>query len=379
MRETVLRRYESLAREGELQPDDVQRALARGLDDISEALRERGAKSKKSALGWLLARGAKPAPVRGLYIWGAVGRGKTLLMDLFFETAPEVDKRRAHFHDFMADVHGRLHKMRQRVADGDIMVDDPILPVAAAIADETRLLCFDEFAVYDIADAMILGRLFERLFDRGVTIVATSNVAPDELYAGGLNRQLFIPFIRLLKERMTVFHLDAPQDYRLGKEAGEPIYVTPLGPQARACLDTHFSELAGEMRPERRAIAIRGRQIDVPAAADGVARFSFEELCSRPLSAADYLKLAESFHTILVDGIPVLTPDRRNEAKRLINFVDAMYDRKVRLVVSAEAEPDDLWTGTEGAETFEFSRTASRLMEMRSAEYWIEASEERPG
>lgn len=370
MRETVLRRYETLAQEGELQADEGQRALARALDEIGDALRARGGHTKKSALGWFLSRGASSEPVRGLYIWGSVGRGKTLLMDLFFAAAPDIGKRRAHFHDFMADVHERIHRYRERVARGEVKGEDPIPPVAAELAQSVRLLCFDEFAVYDIADAMILGRLFKRLFERGVTIVATSNVAPDGLYPGGLNRQLFLPFIRLIKEQMNVFHLQAPRDYRLGRAAGAPIYLTPDGSQARACLDRHFADLAGDARPQRRALRFRGREIEVPAAADGVARFSFEELFVRPLAAADYLKLAETFHTIIVEGIPVLAPDQRNEAKRLINFVDALYDRRVRLIVSAEAEPVDLWTGTDGAETFEFARTASRLMEMRSSEYW---------
>ena len=377
MRESVRRRYEAMAESGGLMPDPIQRALADRLDRLIAELGASAQKSKKSPLGWLFARGGKPAPPCGLYIWGPVGRGKTLLMDLFFAAVPQIGKRRAHFHEFMAEVHDRINVFRGRLRRGEVKGDDPIPPVAAEIAADMSLLCFDEFAVYDIADAMILGRLFERLFEHGVTIVATSNVAPDELYAGGLNRALFVPFIGMLKEHMAVFHLDAPRDYRLEKAADEPIYVTPLGPRARACLDHHFSNLIGTTGAEPRSIAFRGREIAVPAAADGVARFSFDELCARPLAAADYLKIAEAFHTVIVDDLPVLTPERRNEAKRLINLVDAFYDRKVRLIVSAEAGPDDLWTSDDGKEAFEFTRTASRLMEMRSNEYWESATAAR--
>jgi cell division protein ZapE len=370
MRESVRRRYEALAEAGELDPDIVQRALADQLDTLIAALAEQAQKSKKSALGWLFARGERSPAPRGLYIWGGVGRGKTLLMDLFFGAAPTQEKRRVHFHAFMGEVHDRIAEFRRRLRTGEVKGDDPIPPVADAIAKDVRLLCFDEFAVYDIADAMILGRLFAQLFERGVTVVATSNVAPDELYANGLNRALFLPFIVLLKERMEVFHLDARRDYRLDNTGVQRRYVTPLGPEADACLDAHFRRLSGAERGSPCELRVRGRRVRVPEAADGVARFSFEELCARPLGAGDYLKIAATFHTLIVDRIPVLDAARRNEAKRLINLVDTLYDARVRLIVSAEAEPQDLWRGSDGAETFEFARTASRLVEMRSDEYW---------
>jgi cell division protein ZapE len=374
MRESVRRRYTALVEAGELKLDEGQIALADALDNVVAGLAECGQKSKKSALGWLFAQGAKPEPPRGLYIWGGVGAGKTHLMDLFFRFAPCPRKRRVHFHAFMTEVHDRLDAFRRKLKSGEVKGDDPIAPVAAAIAAEADLLCFDEFAVYDIADAMILGRLFEQLFARGVTVVATSNVRPDDLYKDGLNRALFLPFIDLLKERMREFHLEAARDYRLDEAASAPLYVTPLGPRASACLAAHFRHLTGREHGEARDLPNKGRAIHVPEAADGVARFSFADLCARPLAAADYLKIAAVFHTIILADVPVLGPASRNEAKRLINLVDTLYDNRIRLVISAEAEPADLWQGEDGAETFEFARTASRLTEMRSEAYWDAAS-----
>jgi cell division protein ZapE len=374
MRESVRRRYEAMAESGELKPDAVQRALADTLDALIAELAEGAQKCKKSSLGWLFARGAKPAPPRGLYIWGAVGRGKTLLMHLFFAAAPVERKRRVHFLAFMGEVHERLDRYRRSLKGDEARGGDPIAPVAAEIAAECQLLCFDEFAVTDIADAMILSRVFERLFELGVTVVATSNIEPDRLYEDGLNRALFLPFIALLKERMSVFHLDAPRDYRLDNPGAGPRYVAPLGPDADRCLDAHFRALTGCEHGKRRELAHKGRRIVVPAAVDGVARFSFQDLCIRPLGAGDYLQIAAAFHTIIVAGIPVLGPGQRNEAKRLINLVDTLYDNRIRLIVSAEAEPEGLWQGRDGAESFEFARTASRLVEMRSDAYWEAAS-----
>ena len=375
MGDRVRRRYDKMTCAGEIEPNDVQRALVARLDGLIAALEERRRNSKKSALGWLLSRGAKPAPVKGLYIWGPVGRGKTLLMDLFFDATPETAKRRVHFHEFMGEVHDRIAEFRRKLKAGEVKGDDPIPPAAAAIGADLRLLCFDEFAVNDIADAMILGRLFEQLFARGVTIVATSNAPPDELYKDGLNRALFLPFVALLREHMAVFHLDAPRDYRLDSSASAARYVTPLGATADACLDSHFRRLTGRERGERREIAHKGRRVVVPEAAGGVARFAFADLCARPLGAGDYLKIAEAFHTMILDGVPLLGPATRNEAKRFINLIDTLYDTQLRLVVSAEAEPDELWQGTTGAESFEFARTASRLVEMRSDAYWEAAGE----
>jgi len=365
---SVRRRYEELAAAGTVEPDEDQRTLADRLDEVARALAERCRASKKSALGWLLSRGAPPPAPRGLYIYGGVGRGKTLLMDIFFDVAPQPEKRRVHFHAFMAEVHERIDRFRrepQRYGRGD-----PIEPVAQAIATETRLLCFDEFAVNDIADAMILGRLFEHLFARGVTMVATSNVAPDDLYKDGLNRALFLPFMALLQQHMAVFHLDGGRDYRQDDQESGMRYVSPLGPAADRCLDAHFRRLTRVARGEAVELKARGRTIRVPEAAGGVARFTFADLCANPLGAADYLRIAATYHTVIIAGIPRLDETSRNEAKRLINLIDTLYDSGTRLIVSAAAEPDELWQGSRGVEAFEFARTASRLLEMRSDEYW---------
>jgi cell division protein ZapE len=374
MSESVGERYDALVRSGAIVPDDCQRDLVARLDQLSAALK-RPARKRGGALGWLRPRvGKSSEPVRGLYIWGAVGRGKTLLMDLFFDVVPVRAKRRVHFHAFMGEVHARIASLRDAAKDGGAGNGDPIVPVAEAIAAETALLCFDEFSVTDIADAMILGRLFEALFARGLVVVATSNVAPEDLYKDGLNRALFLPFIALIEERMQSFHLDAPRDYRLDAAGGERRYVTPLGVEADACLAAHFRHLTGGAAGERVEIANKGRRIVVPRAADGVAWFSFDALCRRPLGAGDYLKLADHFRVLIVADVPVLSPACRNEAKRFIMLVDTLYDRHVLLIVSAAAEPDHLWIGTEGVESFEFARTASRLVEMRSDAYWDAAS-----
>ncbi len=369
MPKTVAERYEALVRSGAVEPDPGQLALVGQLDTILATLQEQRLKSKKSSLGWLFAHGAKPEPVPGLYIWGGVGRGKTMLMDQFFELVPNVRKQRTHFHEFMGDVHTRINRFRKRLKAGEIKGDDPIVPVADDIAADVRLLCFDEFSVTDIADAMILGRLFERLFERGLTVVATSNVPPDQLYRNGLNRPLFLPFIDLIKAHMAVFHLDAPKDFRLEKLSSEPVYVTPLGLKADIVLDGHFERLSGARRGQAEMLSNGTRQIEVGEAANGVARFSFDELCARPLGAGDYLKIARAYHTVIVEDIPVMNPQVRNEAKRFINLIDTFYDRKVRLVVSAAAPPDRLWQGSAGNEAFEFARTASRLVEMQSDAY----------
>jgi len=373
MKNRVSRRYGELAAQGGIVPDPGQKELAARLDALLAALGDERTRSKRSSLGWLFSRSAPPKGVPGLYIHGPVGRGKTMLMDIFFELAPNARKRRAHFNDFMQDVQERIALFRKRLKAGEVEGDDPIKPVAEEIAQETRLLCFDEFAVTDIADAMILGRLFEKLFACGLTLVATSNVAPDDLYAGGLNRALFLPFIDLIKENAEIFHLDAARDFRQDRERTHPLYVVPPGTKAEEVLGEHFARLSGSKRGEPQQIALRGRQIEVPEAAGGVARFTFAQLCERPLGSADYLKIASRFHTLIVSGIPVLGPERRNEAKRFINLVDTLYDKRIRLMASAEAEPEGLFTGTSGNEAMEFTRTASRLAEMRSDD-WPEAS-----
>jgi len=367
MPDSVRRRYEAMARSGEIAADPTQGALADSLDSLAAAL----ARHRKGAgvLQWLRSiGGGETAPLRGLYIWGGVGRGKTLLMDLFFAAVGTSRKRRAHFNEFMLEMHDGIATHRRGGANDR----DPIAAMANALAAKIDLLCFDEFAVYDIADAMILGRLFEQLLQRGIVIVATSNVAPDDLYKDGLNRSLFLPFIALLKDRLTVFHLDAPRDYRLVVAGADRRYVTPLGPDANASLSAQFQRLSGVERGRPAELWSKGRALAVPEAADGVARFSFGDLCAQPLSSGDYLKIAEAFPTVILSGVPILSPARRNEAKRLIKLIDILYDKRTRLVVSAEAEPHELWQGADGAEVeaFEFARTASRLIEMRSDAYW---------
>jgi cell division protein ZapE len=262
-----------------------------------------------------------------------------------------------------------LNQWRQALKRGEVAGADPIAPVAAELAREASLLCFDEFSVRDIADAMILSRLFTALLAAGVVVVATSNVAPDELYKDGLNRALFLPFIALIEERLDVVELDARTDYRLEKLKRAPVYYTPIGPKADAALDAAFLALTGHKRGEPARIELLGRKLDVPQAIDGVARFDFDALCRNPLGAADYLKLAQRFHTLIVNRIPALAASERNEAKRFIILIDALYDMRVKLIASAAGEPETLYSGADGAEAFEFARTASRLHEMRSVDY----------
>jgi cell division protein ZapE len=365
---TIAERYRALILDHRLEFDPAQAALADRLDALCSRLSGYNADARPSAFARFM--GIKPAePPRGLYLHGAVGRGKTMLMDLFFSAAEVARKRRTHFHRFMADVHARLHQWRQARKRGEVIGEDPIAPVAAELAHEASLLCFDEFAVRDIADAMILGRLFTALFSAGVVVVATSNVAPGDLYKDGLNRALFLPFLALLPERLDVIELDARTDYRLEKLVRAPVYYTPLSPKADAALDAAFFALTGFRGGQPAQIELLGRSLEVPQAVGGVARFGFDGLCRRPLGSSDYLEIAERFDTVLIDHIPVLTAGERNEAKRLIILVDALYDMRVKLVASAAAEPGALFTGADGAEAFEFARTASRLFEMRSTEY----------
>ncbi|MGH6797756.1 MAG: cell division protein ZapE, partial [Roseiarcus sp.] len=342
--------------------------LAWKLDALSVGLKDYRPEAKPSAFARLM--GLKAAePPRGLYIHGPVGGGKTMLMDMFFDAVEEPRKRRAHFHAFMADVHARLHQWRQALKRGEAAGEDPIAPVAAELARESSLLCFDEFSVRDIADAMILGRLFTALFAAGVVMVTTSNVAPDDLYRDGLNRALFLPFIALIEERLDVVELDARTDYRLEKLKRAPVYYAPISPKAKAALDAAFLALTGHDKGEPTRIELLGRILVVPQAIDGVARFDFDTLCRRPLGAADYLKIAQRFHTLIVDGIPSLGENERNEAKRFIILIDALYDMRVKLIASAAGEPQTLYSGVDGAEAIEFARTASRLFEIRSADY----------
>jgi cell division protein ZapE len=307
--------------------------------------------------------------LKGLYIYGEVGRGKTMLMDLFYEASPVQRRRRAHFHEFMIDVHERVHGLRQKMKVGEYAGEDPIELVAKDLAREAWLLCFDEFHVTDIADAMILGRLFAQLFTRGVVVVATSNVAPVDLYKDGLNRALFVPFIDMLEAHMDIVRLASRTDFRLEKLAGLPVWYVPADEAADAALDDAWRRLARENDGAAQELALKGRTIHVPRAAMGVARFSFHDLCEQPLAAADYLRIAHEYHTIILDHIPVMTFDNRNAAKRFIILIDTLYDMNVKLIASAAAEPDALYRADEGYEAQEFRRTASRLIEMRSEEY----------
>jgi cell division protein ZapE len=274
-----------------------------------------------------------------------------------------------HFHEFMADVHERLNAVRQEMKAGRIADADPIRHVADALIEEAWLTCFDEFHVTDIADAMILGRLFTRLFEQGAVVVATSNVEPDELYQDGLNRALFLPFIALLREHMEVVRLQAPKDFRLEKLAAQPVWYVPADEDAEVALDMAWQRLTGTLSGEPHEIAAKGRVIRVSEAAKGVARFSFRQLCEQPLGASDYLRIALEFHTLILEAIPVMDYPQRNAAKRFIALIDTLYDNAVKLVASAEAEPAALYRATEGYEANEFKRTASRLFEMRSEEY----------
>ncbi len=355
----VLQSYlDELAR-GEIMPDAAQHAVAERLDALAQALEAKAAIS--GIFTAFLKRARPPEPVRGLYIHGGVGRGKTMLMDLFFEEVALRAKMRAHFHEFMADVHERIAEARKTVPG------DPIPHVAAAIGKDARLLCFDEMHVTDIADAMILGRLFQGLFAAGTTIVATSNAHPSQLYKNGLNRQLFLPFIHHLEMQMDVVALDALKDYRLEKLTGTPLYFSPLGPAADAAMDEHWMRLTGGHAPKVHTIEFKGRKLVLPKAAMGVARIPFSDLCEQPLGSLDYLHLAHAFHTVMIDGIPKLQAERRDIARRFINLIDTLYDNSNSLIASAEAEPHELYPSGAGADLFE--RTVSRLMEMRSEGY----------
>jgi cell division protein ZapE len=350
-------RLAALIAAGELESDPAQLAALERLDDLARALHQAPAR-RTGVLAALQRRAASP---RGLYIHGPVGRGKTMLMDLFYEAVAFSPKRRCHFHEFMADVHERIGAARKAVEG------DPIPHVAGEIAKEAALLCFDEMQVTDIADAMILGRLFERLFDRGVVVVATSNSSPRALYKDGLNRQLFVPFIALIEAHLEVVELLAAKDYRLDKLQGLPLYFCPCDAQAAAELDRHWRRLTGGHAGSAETLRVKGRNVAVPAASMGIARFSFAELCEAPLGALDYLHVAHAYHTIILDRIPVFRPERRAAMRRLITLIDTLYDNGTCLIASAEAEPDALYP--QGPDAEMFKRTASRLIEMRSDAY----------
>lgn len=365
----ILNRYENEVLRGHLESDPAQVVMLRRLHSLTEALSGYRPARKSGALGWVFgAKHHEPAP-KGLYIWGSVGRGKTMLMDLFFDAADVRYKRRVHFHAFMAEVHGRIHAWRQLAKKGAVKGDDPVVPVAEALANEAWLLCFDEFSVTDITDAMLLGRLFNALFQRGTVIVATSNVKPSELYKDGLNRTLFLPFIELLTQKMEVAELAARTDFRLEKLRDATVYHVPADAGARDALTQAFKSLTGFEHGEPSHLTVLGRQLVIPESRAHVARFSFAGLCQTALGPQDYLTIARAFHTLILDDIPVIGAAANNEAARFTILIDALYDQHVKLIASAAAEPSELFRGAEGRQAFEFRRTASRLMEMRSTEY----------
>ncbi len=361
----LLDAYRARLTAGQLKADPQQQRIVDRLQSLADALAKAAPRGLLARLG--LAKRLSDAP-SGIYIWGPVGRGKSMLMDLFFAAAPVARKRRVHFHAFMLEVHERLHRRRQVLIEKDAPPEaDPIPPFARTLAGEAKLLCFDEFQVTNIADAMILGRLFETLFASGVTVVATSNRAPDDLYDNGLQRDRFLPFIAMLKQRLEVLMLGGEEDYRLARLRDMTVYVSPLGEMAEEKLEEVFARLTDNAKGEQRVFRTQGRDVIVPRWAQGVGWFSFAELCAKPLGAADFIAIAEHCHTVMVSDIPRLTFDRRNEAMRFITLIDALYEHKVKLICSAAAMPAQLYTQGDGA--FEFERTVSRLMEMQSRDY----------
>ena len=363
-------RYAACVAAGDIEYDHAQERVLKRLEQLERELKD----YRPTDLGtrgwitWLITGGTRRAP-RGLYLWGDVGRGKTMLMDLFFAALSVMKKRRAHFHEFMAEVQERIHIKRTEMKRGLLKDSDPVRFVADDLAEETSLLCFDEFHVTDIADAMILGRLFGRLFARGVVLVATSNVPPAEQYKGGLNRALLIPFIRELEARVEVLRLDARTDFRLEKFKGVAVWHMPADAKAKLSIDLAWQRLAGAEGGEAVELTFRGHAIHVPRAGSGAARFKFADLCEMPFGAADFVHIAHIFHTVIVEDIPVIAAAHRNEVKRFILLIDALYDNAVKLIASAAAEPDRLYLGSDGFEALEFRRAASRLIEMRSNAY----------
>lgn len=385
--ETPLEAYRRLELEGEVRADDDQLRVLKHFDRLYHDLldypevagKSRSLSIKSWRLSTLFKWGNNERGVpKGLYIYGGVGRGKSMLMDLFYELAPVKAKKRVHFHEFMLDIHARLKEWRglsakERAARGGrATADDPIPPVARQIAMEATLLCFDEMQVTDIADAMVLGRLYKELLERGVVIVATSNRVPDDLYKGGLNRQLFLPFIEMIKSQFEVVPLDGPTDYRYDRLKGVATYYTPINDETTDLLSEAFFRLTDRDVENRDKVPsdellVQGRKLFVPKAARGVAVFSFKRLCANPLGSADYLAIARAYHTVIMVAIPQMGPENRNEAKRFVTFIDALYEHGVKFLCSAAVPPADLYEAGDGH--FEFERTVSRLMEMQSEDY----------
>ncbi|MGH1463818.1 MAG: cell division protein ZapE [Cognatishimia sp.] len=344
--------YAAKVAAGELNADPVQEAVMVEFQRIREDLMAEPVKS-----GWF--RKAKIEPVKGLYLWGGVGRGKSMLMDLFAD-ALDVPVRRVHFHAFMQEIHAGMHAAR---AEG---VEDALAPVAAKVVEEVRVLAFDEMQISDITDAMIVGRLFEMLFDAGVTIVTTSNRLPDDLYKHGLNRQLFLPFIDILKEQMVVWELASPTDYRQNRLSGKQVYFVQASGEARAQMRAIWSDLTGGAASPL-ILTVNGRAVEIPAFRNGIGRATFFDLCGKMLGPGDYLAIAEALKVLVLEDIPRLSRNNFNEAKRFVTLIDALYEAKVRLICSAAAQPEMLYVEGEG--TFEFERTASRLREMQDADW----------
>ncbi|UWQ29003.1 cell division protein ZapE [Leisingera sp. M523] len=338
---------------GELQPDPAQEAVLPHFDRIAEGLMAPPVKR-----GFF--RKAEYEPVQGLYLWGGVGRGKSMLMDLFVDSLEDIPARRVHFHAFMQEIHTQLHEARQSG------VEDALAPVAKAVADSVRLLAFDEMQITDITDAMIVGRLFEALFAAGVTVITTSNRVPDDLYKNGLNRQLFLPFIDLIKVQMHVHEMVSPTDYRQHRLTGAQVYFAPVDAEARAQIRAIWADLSGGPA-QPLTLEVKGREVTLPAFRNGVARAAFYDLCGKMLGPGDYLAIAEEVKVLVLEDIPRLSRNNFNEARRFVTLIDALYEAKVRLICSAAAQPEMLYVEGEG--TFEFERTASRLREMQDKDW----------
>lgn len=354
-----------------LSKDESQRAAAIQLDDVLFRL----SNEPRQSLFNIFSK--RPTP-KGLYLWGGVGRGKSMLMDWFFDLAPLKAKQRVHFHAFMLGVHAKINLWRKmdkdarRASDDYIRGagDDPIAPVAKSIARDAKLLCFDEFHVTDITDAMILSRLFDALWKNGVIVVATSNRAPEDLYRHGLNRGLFEPFIDRMPNHMIIHEFAGETDHRFRQLKAAPVYYTPLGTEAEAGIEAAWQRLIGPAVPRETYLTVQGRGLVLRRTAAGTARASFNRLCGEALGAADYLRLAQAFQTLILENVPQMGPESRNEAKRFVTLIDALYETRTKLIMSAEVEPKDLYK--DGTGVFEFERTVSRLMEMRSHDYLAE-------
>ncbi|NBO20585.1 MAG: AFG1 family ATPase [Rhodobacteraceae bacterium] len=354
--------YDARVAGGQLTADPAQRAVLPALQALSDRLAER-AQAPRGLLSGLVRR--KVQPMGGMYLWGGVGRGKSMLMDMFCDAVPIAQKRRVHFHAFMQEIHHAMHEARKTG------VDDALAPVADAIIRDLRLLAFDEMQITDITDAMVVGRLFEKLFAGGVMVVTTSNRAPEDLYKNGLNRALFLPFIAMIQDQLTVVELASPNDYRQHRLAGAQVYFHPAI-IARAQIEAIWNDLTGGAVGHPLDLPVNGRKVTVPAQANGVGRATFWQLCAQPLGPGDYLAIAAALRVLILEDIPRLSSANYNEAKRFVTLIDAVYEARLRLIASAADEPERLYA--EGAGSFEFERTASRLREMQGAD-WGKAEE----